>query len=299
MHLTHSTLNIRRRPLKTRLWVLPLIAAASAGIFVLDRATDTAPVQHLYYLPIILGASAFGTVGGVITALAAIILYHCASPAFLIHPYQELDIIQVVLFVAVAIVTAKLANDADRLRHLASTDDLTGLHNLRSFEGHLRKLVVTTRENRTPLSMMVIDVDHLKDMNDRYGHLAGAEAVRAVGRIIARNLPSQGVACRYGGDEFAIAVPNCDSIHAEEFAATLCKAVHSAMPLLLGRLWPIGTLSISIGIATEPHRATRSGGRFPPSALAGENLFRAADEALYYSENTGRNRVHSIEVLAS
>jgi diguanylate cyclase (GGDEF)-like protein len=299
MHLTRESWNIRRHAFIARMWLLPLVVAISIGIFILDRAMENAPVQHLYYLPIILGAYAFGSAGGITTALAAVVLYHAANPTFLIHPYQEFDFIQVALFLAIGIATAKLASDADRLRKLASTDDLTGLHNLRSFEGHLRAFVLAAREEHTPLSMMVIDVDRLKELNDRHGHLAGAEAVRKVGHLIARNIPREGVACRYGGDEFAIVIPSCDMVRAEEIAAALCKSVHGASPLLLGQVWPAGTLSISIGVAIEPHRSTRPEDYWLPAEQAGQNLFRAADEALYHSKNTGRNRVHTIEVLTA
>ena len=87
------------------------------------------------------------------------------------------------------------------------TDDLTGLHNLRSFEARLASLVAAARENRSELSILVLDLDRLKQLNDVHGHLAGADAVRTVGHILADRLPSEAVACRYGGDEFVIAVP--------------------------------------------------------------------------------------------
>jgi PleD family two-component response regulator len=74
-----------------------------------------------------------------------------------------------------------------------ATDDLTGLHNLRSFELRLRALVREARAGRTPLVLLVLDVDRLKSLNDRYGDLAGAEAVRTVGHIIGEQLPPDAV----------------------------------------------------------------------------------------------------------
>ena len=112
--------------------------------------------------------------------------------------YEESDLIQIVLFLAVGVTTARFTDDADRLRRIALTDDLTGLHNLRSFEMRLLAMVRASRAGRTPLALLVLDVDRLKSLNDRYGHLAGAEAVRAVGHIIGQRLPSDAVGCRYG-----------------------------------------------------------------------------------------------------
>jgi predicted signal transduction protein with EAL and GGDEF domain len=153
-------------------------------VFDLDRRTGSVPVQHLYYLPIMLAGVGFGMLSGRITAVSAIVLYHVANPHLLTLRYGESDVVQIALFLAVALTTARLRLDAIGLHRLTSTDDLTGLHNLRSFEGHLAALVRSSRETRTSLGLLVLDVDRLKALNDRYGHLAGAEAVRAVGHII-------------------------------------------------------------------------------------------------------------------
>ncbi len=129
--------------------------------------------------------------------------------------YEESDLIQIVLFLAVGATTARFTDDADRLRRIALTDDLTGLHNLRSFELRLLAMVRASRAARTPLALLVLDVDRLKSLNDRYGHLAGAEAVRTVGHIIGQRLPSDAVGCRYGGDEFVVAVPQSTAAEAK------------------------------------------------------------------------------------
>jgi diguanylate cyclase (GGDEF)-like protein len=280
----------RNTPASPR-WALPAIAASCLLVFALDRAIDAAPVQHLYYLPIILAARYYGNRGGIAAALTAIVLYHLANHSLLNHRYQESDIIQIALFLAVGFVTAKLVDDAERLRVLAMTDDLTGLHNLRSFEIQLVSFVRRSRQANLPLSLVVLDVDRLKSLNDKHGHLAGAEAVRAVGHIIGRQIPADAVACRYGGDEFAIALPHCDEGRAEEVALRLCRAVSATAPSLVGREWRAGTLSISAGVACcRFHEGLRA---FESADREGEALFRAADEALYQAKERGRNRVHS------
>lgn len=268
------------------------LAAAILLIFWLDRVSADAPVQHLYYLPIVFAAIRFGMPAGIATSLTAIVLYHLAGDSPTSLRYQEADLLKMALFVGIGVVTARLSGDGERLRRLAMTDDLTGLHNLRSFEAELLVMVKALREARQPLSMLVLDVDRLKALNDQYGHLAGAEAVRFVGHIIAGNLPPEAVACRYGGDEFAIALPNFTCAQAEQQAERLRAVVHHAAPVLLDRAWPSTTLSISIGVACrwfDGRRGTDDPGR--PIEQEGEDLFHAADQALYQAKANGRNCV--------
>ncbi len=296
MRLTSSSRSERGRILAhtgaAPRWVMPSIAAGCLAIFALDRAVDAAPVQHLYYLPVILAARYFGNRGGIMAALVAVALYHVANLSqFSRLRYRESDVIQIALFLAVGIVTARLVNDAERLRVLAMTDDLTGLHNLRSFECQLLRLVGAATLANQPLSMLVLDVDHLKKLNDQHGHLAGAQAVRAVGHIISRHIPADAVACRYGGDEFAVVLPCCDEEQAEQIAVQLCQAVSASAPSLVGRQWSAGTLSISVGVACRSfHEGRNSSGT---EEQEGETLFRLADEALYQAKDSGRNRVHA------
>lgn len=275
---------------RRRALLIAIVGALLLTIFPVDRATGSAPVQHLYYVPIILAAVWFKRLGGLLAAAAAIVLYHLANPHLLSFRYGELDFVQIGLFVAVALVTARLVADAQRLRALATTDDLTGLHNLRSFEVRLGTIVQQARVTATPVSLLVLDVDRLKSMNDRHGHLAGSEAVRQVGRIIAETVPEEAVPCRYGGDEFVVALPHCDEARAREIAGILRHEVHSFAPILAGIPFPAGTLSISVGVASRTmfrgvRRATNG------DVEGGEALFRSADSALYVAKNCGRNAV--------
>jgi diguanylate cyclase (GGDEF)-like protein len=291
MRLTTSGARLLLVP-RTSTWAVSLSIAALLVIFAVDRATDLAPVQHLYYLPIIFAGIHFGMRGGIGTALAAIVLYHGANPHLLNLQYEESDLVQIALFLAVGVITAKLTLDADRLRQLAATDDLTGLHNLRSFEQRLAALVSTSRKTHLPLALLVLDVDRLKSVNDRYGHLTGAEAVRTVGHLIGQHQPRHAVACRYGGDEFVIAIPDCAGAAARRVAEDLCRAVQASAPVLAGRPFAIGTLSISIGAACALFNGGATSDAWPAGDVeAGEALFQAADAALYRAKAGGRNRV--------
>jgi diguanylate cyclase (GGDEF)-like protein len=207
--------------------------------------------------------------------------------------------VQIALFIAVGVITAKLNGNARRLRTLAMTDDLTGLHNLRSFEARLGAIIHASRHSGTPVSLLVLDLDRLKSLNDKHGHLAGAEAVRTVGRIIAASLPPAAVACRYGGDEFVVALPDCDHSRATPIADELRRKVNDTVPILAGLPFPKATLSISVGIAcTSFHGGADqscSCGIVSASTStddeSGEALFRAADAALYLAKEGGRNNI--------
>ena len=278
-------------PLLSPGWATVAIGAALLLIFALDLVTGSAPVQHLYYLPIIVAAVRFGNRGGLTAAGLAIVFYHLDNPDFLTFHYHESDVVQIAVFIAVGAIAAKLASDTRRLHHLAMTDDLTGLHNLRSFEARLRHMVRAARATQTPLSLLVLDVDRLKALNDVHGHLAGAEAVRTVGHILAAHLPSGSAACRYGGDEFVIGLPRSGPADARRVAEELNRAVNAAAPVLAGIAFPRATLSISVGVASRTFEAHADGAVPFEDDAAGAALFRAADAALYAAKNGGRNRV--------
>ena len=298
MHLTSDTDDLARPRRPAVLWATAVVVGALGLVFALDRRTGSAPVQHLYYLPIILASLRMGPRTGLVVSIIAIVLYHLANLAHFTTVYADTDVVQTLLFVVVGIVTAKLAEDGRRLGQLAATDDLTGLHNLRSFEARLERMIRTSRETRTPLAMLVLDVDRLKSINDTYGHLAGAEAVRLVGHTLPAQLTVDAVACRYGGDEFAIAIPNCGRTLARTFAEELRGAVHALEPVLAGRSFAAGALSISVGFAcldADSWSAPDSSENCDADDVStGARLFGVADDALYIAKQQGRNRVSAL-----
>ena len=291
MRITNNTILHVIPAAAHRGFYIALITSALFVIAVVDHETGDIPFQHLYYLPIIVAATQFEFIGGLIVSVASVMLYHLANfTSIATHRFGEADVVQSLLFVTVALVAAKLAHDAKLLRLLSITDDLTGLHNLRSFESNLAKLVNEAKKERSVLSVLVIDVDRLKSLNDRYGHLAGADAVRTVGRLIARHMPSRSVACRYGGDEFVVAIPNCCKKEAIQIGESLCQFISKAQPILAAIPFPAGTLSISVGTASQ--KIAKDSDLFE----AGEELFRSADKALYRAKELGRNGVSTAAV---
>jgi diguanylate cyclase (GGDEF)-like protein len=273
-------------------WLLLGIIGALLSIYQLDRVTGEAPVQHLYYLPILFAAICLGNRAGLAVATVAIALYHLARPAPRDLPLRESDLVQIALFIAVALVTARLADDARRLRTLAATDDLTGLHNLRSFESLVIPMVRACRIAGVSIAMLVLDLDRLKSINDVHGHLAGGDAVRTLGHVLAARLPPNAIACRFGGDEFVVAIPDCTTVWAEAVADDIRETVKALAPDLAGDSFLPGTLSVSIGVACllfEIADAAPSSGA--TDVATSEALFRAADRRLYSAKEQGRDRV--------
>ena len=284
-------------PNPTRLQPLLIaVVLVSLGlIYKLDQSTGAAPIQHLYYLPIVIAGLWLPRHGGLMAGLAAVVLYHLANPSLLTSRYRESDIVQIVLLVGVGAVTAKLADDRRQLHRLAVTDDLTGLYNLRGFDAMLMPIMRIASQSATPITLVVLDVDRLKSINDTHGHRAGADAVRSVGQIVGAWLPDGAFGCRFGGDEFVVALPGHDVPLARETAECLRAAVHATAPVLAGVPFPPGTLSVSVGLACRTRFDERSRGSDMHAEMA-ETLFHAADQALYAAKTAGRNQIHSVAI---
>ena len=151
---------------------------------------------------------------------------------------------------------------------------LTGLANNRSFRDVLKRYTALADRAGTPLSALMLDIDHFKKVNDNFGHDRGDQALAAIAAALAGGIRASDFAARYGGEEFVILLPNTDLEGALSVAETLRTAVAS-MPLA-----GIGLLTVSIGVATMPDHATDA-----------DTLVRAADGALYLAKERGRNRV--------
>ena len=165
----------------------------------------------------------------------------------------------------------------EQLTKFATTDSLTGLYNRRHFlelcEAEWERF---HRYNR-PLSLLMVDIDHFKSVNDRYGHAVGDEAIATVGRACISGKRKSDVVGRIGGEEFAILLPETDMAKAEIVATRLCKRV-SEQTLMTHMVH--FKVTASIGVATAS-----------PSMSSFGILMRSADDALYQAKAAGRNRI--------
>ncbi|HVH69080.1 MAG TPA: GGDEF domain-containing protein [Gemmatimonadales bacterium] len=168
------------------------------------------------------------------------------------------------------------------LERRSITDPLTGLFNRFHFEATLTREVARSARHPTELSLLLLDVDQLKAVNDRWGHHAGDRVLRRVAAAIRQSARSSDVTCRYGGDEFAIILPNTDAQGARAAAERICALVGAALPDAGGGTDVSLAVTVSGGLA-----------QLPPTA--GEQseveLVVAADEALYLAKRSGRNCV--------
>ncbi len=167
----------------------------------------------------------------------------------------------------------------EKTKKLAITDGLTGLYNHRYFVKYLGNEVRRAKRYTHELSVLIIDIDHFKSYNDTNGHLQGNEAIKKVTRVMKDVTRTMDVLSRYGGEEFAIILPEANKHQALQTAIRICKSVEETK-VLGEEKQPLKKLTISIGVATYPEDATRA------SALV-----ESADQALYEAKHKGRNRV--------
>ncbi len=175
---------------------------------------------------------------------------------------------------------------ADRLRHnvqlsleMAITDQLTGLHNRRYMSRHLDNLIAQAERTAKPLAFLIMDIDFFKKVNDTYGHDIGDEVLQEFARRISANVRGCDLACRYGGEEFVVVMPDTDVPFAYAVAERLRHSIETT-PVLISRAPGNLNITISIGIAGSTGAADSA-----------EALLHRSDQALYAAKRNGRNRV--------
>lgn len=181
------------------------------------------------------------------------------------HWNREADL----LAKTIAVTWKAVQKQTDQLTSEAMTDPLTGLMNRRTFELIVNEWI----GDRTLFSILIIDVDHFKAINDTYGHLAGDEVLRRLARTVSSSVRPADVCCRYGGEEFVVLLRDARSSKAYQIAERIRLQTEGEDHLTEE------PLTVSIGVA-----------EFPAQAESADKLFELADKALYQAKETGRNR---------
>ena len=187
----------------------------------------------------------------------------------------------VVLISSVGFVFMSRDRADENNRVLAALDPLTGVANRRSLIAALDRDVARAQRMREPMALMMVDIDHFKDVNDQYGHPAGDRVLCSVVNVLRQRVRAQDLVGRYGGEEFMVLLPDTGLTGAEQLARELCKAVEESRCPADGVPGPGIAVTVSIGVF---------GGRLE-SGDSWDMLIAAADRALYQAKNNGRNRV--------
>ncbi|HOP65294.1 MAG TPA: diguanylate cyclase [Spirochaetota bacterium] len=168
------------------------------------------------------------------------------------------------------------------LTAMSITDELTGIYNKRHFSDVFRGKLLESESNNTPVSLMMLDVDHFKRYNDSYGHQEGDTVLRELGTVIKETLRGDDIPCRYGGEEFSVILPD-SNIEAGVFVAERIRTRFMEKVFTPGKSKGAVTVTVSIGVGTWNGKES------------GDAFFKRCDKALYAAKGTGRNRVISAE----
>jgi diguanylate cyclase (GGDEF)-like protein len=244
------------------------------------------PLLNLYLLPIIASALIFGKLAtaikvGVIIACFMFLQYHPNSKTLLALPFWgELLAISAPI-ILVAYITTMLAADiryaVDKIKQVSDTDELTGVYNMRAFSAMLHRAFRQAVRYGHTLSVVMIDSDNLKQINDAHGHESGNRLLQHLVRCIREQLRGSDVMARFGGDEFIVLLPETSNKGALEMAERIRKAAESSrFDVRTGH----ASITVSLGVASYPE----DGGNL-------DVILDKADKAMYRAKQRGRNQV--------
>ncbi|OCL27066.1 hypothetical protein U472_06175 [Orenia metallireducens] len=165
-----------------------------------------------------------------------------------------------------------------RFKIEATQDFLTGLNNVRSFDNKLNNIINQLQKNQKNLSIIILDIDHFKKINDTYGHLAGDSILKELAKVLSNSCRDFDIVSRTGGEEFCILLPDCPNQMAIAVAERIRKNVEKHQFVLANQQKV--HITVSVGITTYPDKTRNL-----------DNIVEEADHALYQAKQTGRNRV--------
>ncbi|MGH7273337.1 MAG: GGDEF domain-containing protein, partial [Nitrospiria bacterium] len=191
-------------------------------------------------------------------------------------------------YAMVAIERSEFYRRSEELKKISITDSLTGLLNRRYFQERLAEELERSKRHKLPLSLIIMDIDDFKHFNDRYGHLAGDEALRTAARSLRNSIRTIDVAARYGGEEFTVILPQTTKQDAMVIAERFCREIENVNFHPETFQQAPTKLTVSLGLASYPDDATQL-----------HDLIKLADTALYAAKAKGKNRVVVYEKVSS
>jgi len=172
-----------------------------------------------------------------------------------------------------------LKRDLQEVQRQSMTDSLTNLYNRKSFDHNITRSITDAREKCQPLCLVMADIDHFKNFNDTFGHQTGDQVLRLVAMTMRSNTKGSDLACRYGGEEFALILPNTNLEDAVTLSNTIRKAIQAKELLKRSTNEKLGRVTASFGVSLLSNSDTDI------------TLIERADRALYAAKGNGRNRV--------
>jgi len=177
----------------------------------------------------------------------------------------------------------RLRDELELTRQQVITDALTGLKNRRAFEVAVQTACEHANKTESPLTLLLVDIDNFKDVNDTYGHLVGDKVIRYVGSLMSANVKGKDTVARMGGEEFAVLLPDTPLANAERVSETLRAAIERSRVKRADTGEAVGRVTVSIGVTTYCQGDTF------------DEFVGRADKALYASKAAGRNRVSVLD----
>jgi diguanylate cyclase (GGDEF)-like protein len=178
-------------------------------------------------------------------------------------------------YLSLSIANVKLSENLSRQ---SIQDPQSGLYNRRFMEESLQREIMRAERKKTPLGIIMGDLDHFKKFNDVYGHAAGDKIITEIGKLFKDKFRGSDIACRYGGEEFLIILPETSLGDTLKRADALREEIKKMEMVFQGQI--LGSITMSMGISAYPEKGTKM-----------EDLLRAADTALYKAKQEGRDRV--------
>ncbi|MCG7592325.1 GGDEF domain-containing protein [Halomonas sp. McD50-5] len=257
-----ALLRVRRLNLEQRLFVTSFLLFAPLLLLDMLVAHELIPRRDV---PLSYGALGFSL------AIVGISLWHYR------HTQRQLAAANQTLEAQVTARTAELDTLVEQLKGLSLQDALTGLNNRRHFDTLLHQEMALAQRKGSLLSLLMIDIDHFKKVNDNFGHDAGDAVLIEVAALLKKHFRGTDVVCRLGGEEFVALLPGTGTAEAQTRAEKLLKAQRDQALSHLHQ--PLGRITLSCGIAT-----------YPAHTMDPKRLLRLADTALYKAKNNGRDR---------
>ena len=174
---------------------------------------------------------------------------------------------------------AELKKNLEEVQRQSMTDSLTKIYNRKFFDQHISMAITDAREKNEPMCLVMLDIDHFKTFNDTFGHQTGDQVLRLVGMTLKSNIKGSDMACRYGGEEYALILPDTDIAGAVAISDKIRQSIQAKELLKRSTNEKLGRITASFGVA-----------RLSPGDTE-ISIVERADNALYVAKRNGRNRV--------